>query len=96
MTKPMQALRNERGQLMHHYELYPLLGLRVGQHLGPEGWRKEVRGKMFYCDPASNRGHNSKHRIKVGCDICGVLIPFGRVEQHLKRADHKDHVGGGA
>lgn len=82
---------NARGRYVQHHELYPMLGLKVGQHLPDEGFRKEVDGKMVYCDPVQKiAGRNSsKHRIKIGCDKCGVLIPFGRMGQHMKRRDHR-------
>jgi hypothetical protein len=85
------AIVNSRGQYVQAYELYPLLGLKPGQHLPDEGFRKEVQGKMVYCDPVVKvAGRNSsKHRIKVGCDLCGHLIPFGRMGQHVKKRDHQ-------
>lgn len=84
----MDALKNERGRYLQHHELYPLLGLKPGQHLPKEGFRIVVQGKMYYCDPAQEKGRRSKHRIKTGCPKCGLLIPFGRMGQHMKRKDH--------
>jgi hypothetical protein len=76
-------LKNAYGRYLQHHELYPLLGLKPGQHLPYYGFEVIVRGVHLRCDPASQKGRRSKHRLKVLCS-CGRYIPFGRYGQHHK------------
>lgn len=77
-----------RNGFVHHHELYPLLGLRRGQHLPPEGFPfREVQGVKFMCLPAT--GARSKHRILYICEACGRAVPFGRAAQHNRGAEHR-------
>lgn len=85
----LEDLKNARGWWMQHHELYPLIGLKPGQHLPKEGFNHIVGTTLVRCEPATNNGRRSKHRIKVDCPKCGRLIPFGRIGQHLKRRDHR-------
>ena len=85
-------IQNQYGRFMHHHELYPLLGLKPGQHLPDEGFDKTVQGIRFFCELKSNKGRRSPHRIKIECLQCNRWLPFGRFGQHIKRADHKEGV----
>lgn len=39
---------------------------------------------------ATKRAMN--HRVFVRCPICQEMVPAGRIRQHRKRIDHKDHA----
>lgn len=80
------AIKTEYGRWMQHHQLYPLLGMKAGDHLPKEGFTKVIDGVRIICEPAT--GARSKHRLKVNCS-CGKLIPFGRMGQHMKGKEHR-------
>jgi len=84
----LNGLKNKNGWWMQHHEIYPLLGLRVGQHLPPDGFDRVVNGLRFICEPASETPRRP-HRLFVQC-TCDRLIPFGRIGQHIKGRQHKE------
>jgi hypothetical protein len=74
-----------------YYELYPHLGIDPKRHLpvSDRPQRFSVRGCLIVIEPSSGKGRRSPHRVKVECDKCRRMIPFGRLGQHVKRRDHQ-------
>lgn len=84
---PAFAAIKERGRFMQHFQLYPLLGIKSGDHLPREGFSKEIGGVAITVLPAAGKGRRSSHRVMVHC-TCGRKIPFGRMGQHLRWKEH--------
>lgn len=87
-------LKNAYNRYLHHHELYPLLGLKSGQHLPDEGFGpRQVSHNgstaTFICDPVTDKCRRSPHRIKVACEYCNKFIPFGRFSQHIRACRQK-------
>lgn len=83
-------LKNKNGWFLQTWELYPLLGLKPGAHLPPEGFpQREIQGVQFKCNPAGNGGRRGPHRVFYLCEDCDRWVPFGRAGQHRKGREHK-------
>lgn len=82
--------RTERHGWLPHYELYPMLGFKRGNHIPKDAdFQKTIRIGLelatYWVRPS--RG-GSKHRVFCFCAPCNQWVPFGRVHQHIKGAKH--------
>jgi hypothetical protein len=72
----------------HHHKLYPMLGLKAGQHLPDEGLPITLANGRCYRvlpkaeTPVPNAHKGRPHRVQGMCDGCMQWIPAGRLNQH--------------
>lgn len=87
----MKQLRDDRGRPLHVSQLYPLLGLKPGQHLPKDGTMVITRlGDTDVTILAKGPEEtNRRHRVIARCNLCSKWFPFGRLAQHQKRRDHQ-------
>lgn len=75
-----------------------IFGLDVNGRLPNEYMRRTYNGPrgavqlkiVPKSDPLVNQQNNRAHRIFAECPKCHRSIPFGRMQQHVKRADHQE------
>lgn len=55
-----------------------------------------IQGKVFRgCVYPSSNHSRRKHRIFIYCECCTKLIPAGRLAQHYRQPNNRNHINAG-
>lgn len=67
----------------HSSAVLPMLGLKPGRHLPPEGMPpREIQGITVWVKPQEANRKSSLHRVYAKCPACGKEMSVGRLPQH--------------